>query len=403
MRTIHRYITFEVLRPLSIALLIALVVLLIERMLKLLDLVLGANGPLQVVFEIMAYLVPQYLGLALPISLMLGVMLAFNKLGRDGELDALHAAGVSLKQLVRPALIIALVVTLLSLLINGYLRPYGRYAYQIMLTAVTNTAFQAFVRAGVFTQIGNRTFLIEGVRSDGSQFERVFMFQSDNDGRDVAIAARDGSFARAEADGPPIIRLFNGVRMELRPPANPAGAGIPLDGLTVLRFGELRADLGTETALMLRDRGADERELTLTELWQRRNTPPPGVRGRDLVAEFNARIVRILTVPLLPLLAVSLAVGRRRSDRLVGIFIGLLVLVAFTQVIDFGKNLSENGVAGPLVSLWLPWAVFAAGIGWIFSRLSEGVPKDSVLWTGLAAIHPARLFGKRRDHGGPSE
>ncbi len=388
MRTLQRYIAGEVLRPLSIALLIALIVLLIERMLRLFDVVLGANGPLQVVFQIMAYLVPQYIGLALPISLMLGVMLAFNKLGRDGELDAAQGAGVSLWQLIRPVLLIGLIVSLLTLLITGYIRPYGRYAYQVTLNAVTSAAFQMFVRAGVFTQIGDRTFLIEGVHRDGSRFKRVFMHQTNEDGGEVAIAARDGSFARMDRDGPPIIRLFHGVRLELQPPADMKQNGSTLRGLTVLQFGELRADLGGQTAQMLRGRGVDERELTLSELWRRRHDPPPGVRGRDLVAEFHARIVRALSVPLLPLLGVCLAIGRNRSDRVIGVFIGLLVLFAFSRVVDFGKNLAENGALNPIISLWTPWAIFAAGIVWGFCRLNEVVPKNvgGRVWLDRSAV-----------------
>ncbi len=396
MRTLQLYIAGEVLRPLSIALLIALLVLLIERMLRLFDVVLGANGPLQVVFQIMAYLVPQYIGLALPISLMLGVMLAFNKLGRDGELHALHAAGVSLSQIIRPVLLIGLIISLLTLLITGYIRPYGRYAYQITLNAVTSAAFQAFVRAGVFTQIGDRTFLIEGVYRDGSRFKQVFMHQTNDDGAEVAIAARDGTFARVDRDGPPIIRLFNGVRLELRPPADTQENGSAARGLTVLQFGELRADLGGETAQLLRGRGVDERELTLSELWRRRHDPPPGVRGRDLVAEFHARIVRALSVPLLPLLGVCLAIGRSRSDRMVGIFMGLLILVAFSQVVDFGKNLAENGTLDPIISLWTPWTIFAVGIVWGFYRLNEGVPKTAGgwAWLGLSALRSGALARK---------
>lgn len=393
MPTLHRYLTLQILRPLGLALLVALVVLLVERMLRLMDLVLGVNGPLQVVFQILAYLVPQYIGLALPISLLLGVMLAFNKLGRDGELDAIHAAGVGIWQLQRPVLLLALLVMVVSLVINGYIRPFGRYAYQAMLHAVTNTAFQTFVRAGVFTHLDDRTFLIEGVRPDGARFARVFVFEREADGRQTAIAAQDGTFARTEADGPPILRLFGGVRMELRPTADTQGEAA-LAALTVLRFDELRTGLGAPDALMLRQRGVDERELTLTELWQRRHAPPPGVRSSDLIAEFNARLVRALAVPLLPFLGVTLAAGRTRSDRVLGIFGGLIVLMAFNQVVDFAKNLVEDGIAGPLLALWLPWALLSVAIGALFWRASERVAEDPRRWPSLPVFRIA--FGRVR-------
>jgi lipopolysaccharide export system permease protein len=62
MRTIDLYVLRQTLKPLAIALVVALLVLLIERMLRLLDLVLGMQGPVKL--EIMAYLVPNYISLA---------------------------------------------------------------------------------------------------------------------------------------------------------------------------------------------------------------------------------------------------------------------------------------------------------------------------------------------------
>jgi lipopolysaccharide export system permease protein len=123
MRTIDLYVLRQTLKPLVIALLVALLVLLIERMLRLLDMVLGAQGPVKVVFEIMAYLVPNYISLALPVSLLLGVMLAFNRLSRDGEIDAIQCAGVSLARQSRAALVAGLGIAIITMITLGYLKP----------------------------------------------------------------------------------------------------------------------------------------------------------------------------------------------------------------------------------------------------------------------------------------
>lgn len=379
MRTIDRYVLLQVLRPLGLALVIALAVFLIERMLRLLDLVLGAEGPLRVVFEIVAYLVPHYLAIALPVSLLLGVMLAFSRLGREGEIDAVYSAGIGLQRLVRPALLIGGGVTLLAFAIFGYLKPYGRYAHEAMLHEITSSAIQAFIRSGVFTRFGELTFMVEGIRADGKTFDRVFTYETKPDGTTVVIGTVNGSLARDLAGGPPILRLFDGVRLELLPQVDGASPDAPRR-LRVLSFRELQTSLGPETIDMFRGRGQHEREYTLTELWKRRNTPPPGVRVSDMLAEFHERIVRILIVPFLPLLGVALALGRRRGDRFSGIAVGILALVIFSNVLDFGKNAAETGEVSPLVGLWLPWAAFVGTILVVFVRAAEGVPRDAGSW-----------------------
>ena len=373
MRTIDLYIFRQILRPLAGALLISLLVLLIERMLRLLDFVLGSNGPLGVVFEILAYLVPHYMALALPISLYLGVLLGFNRLSRDGELDAFQSAGIGIARLARPAFCTAFWVTVIAAVMFSYLKPYGRYAYQSIVFNISNASFQAFLRAGVFTEIEGTTFLVEGISPDGMRFSKVFVYEQKADGKQSVITARDGGLNTTSEDKEPLLYLFDGVRLELPPPgaatpdAKPASLGL-------LRFDELRTSLGIDTARLFRPRGNDEREFTLFELWERRFDPPPGVRSSDMLAEFHGRIVRVLSIPFLPFLAIPLALGRRRSDRSYGIVVGLLILVVYHQVLDLIENMGESQVIEPWIALWTPFVVFAVGSMLLFWRVSTRIP-----------------------------
>jgi lipopolysaccharide export system permease protein len=374
MRIFDLYVFRQTLKPLVLSLVIALAVLLIERMLRLLDLVLGAEGPLKIMFEIMAFLVPHYIGLALPLSLLIGVMIAFNRLSRDGEVDALQGAGISLLRQSCATVVVALLVTAITAGTLGYLKPFGRYAYQAMVFAVSNAAFQTLLRPGVFAELDDTTFLIQSIRAESGTFTKVFLYESKPSGSTV-ITARDGDLIRTVEEGPPLLRLFDGVRLTLRngqqAAARPAADDAPPAG--VLQFTQLRMGLGQDEQRMFRRRGVDEREYTLTELWQRRHDPPAGVRQTDMVAEFHGRLARILSVPFLPLLGIPLALGQRRSERSYGIGIGLLVIILYNQILDLGENMAETGDISVIIGLWLPFAVFASGTLWMFLRASTRV------------------------------
>lgn len=392
MRTYDLYVLRQTVKPLTLALVVALLVLLIERMLRLLELLLGAQGPLKLVLEVMAYLVPHYIALALPISLLIGVMLAFNRLSRDGEIDALQCAGVDLERLARMALVVALGVAIVTGIVLGYLKPYGRYAYQAMIYTVTNAVLQAFVQPGVFTSIGNTSLLVHDFDGENRNFSKIFVFQGDED-RSTAITAGAGMLTRAD-DGLPVLRLFDGVRLteNREAPAQEHGAD-PSPAVGVLRFDQLRMSLSDARAPMFRPRGIDERELTITELWHKRNAPPPGIRSSDVIAEFNVRLARTFSVPFLPLLGIPLALGRRRSDRSWGIAVGLLVLILYNQILDLGKNLVESGETGPLTGIWLPFMAFAAVSCWLLWRASARVPQTSGVvfpsWGPLSGVGSA--------------
>jgi lipopolysaccharide export system permease protein len=400
MLTIDLYILRQLFRPLAVALVVALLVLLIERLLNLLNLILGSDGPFRIVFQIMTYLAPQYLGLALPVSLMLGIMIGFNQMSRSGELDAMQSAGISLMRQTRVAVLAAVLVMVPVAVAVAYLKPIGRYAYQAVVYSITNAAFGALLRPGVFTEFGGNTYLVQDVDTETGRFSTVFVYQQNDRGESTTITARDGNLISGGKQGPPLLRLFNGVRLSEKATAPSEDSASQQRSVGALRFQELRTAIPQEKDPMFRQRGVDEREYTLHELWRDRNTPPPGVSRNDMLAEFNERVVRILSVPFLPFLAVILAIGRRRKERMYGIGIGLIILLAYNQILNFGKNLVETGAVPAVIGLWLPLAVFSLGACLLFWAAAARVPSGSGFHLGHAAAEwIAGLFRRssRRD------
>ena len=87
--------------PLLGTLILAAMLLVLDKMLRLFDIVVDAGGPVSVVWRMLANLLPEYLALGIPIGLMLGILLAFRKLALSSELDALRGIGVGYGRLLR--------------------------------------------------------------------------------------------------------------------------------------------------------------------------------------------------------------------------------------------------------------------------------------------------------------
>src|SRR4029453_14131351 len=109
---IDRYMSRTIAVPLLGTLILAAMLLVLEKMLRLFDFVVNAGGPVSVVWRMLANLLPEYFALGIPIGLMLGILLAFRKLALSSELDALKGIGAGYGQLLKVPYAFAIVALL---------------------------------------------------------------------------------------------------------------------------------------------------------------------------------------------------------------------------------------------------------------------------------------------------
>jgi lipopolysaccharide export system permease protein len=148
-----RYIARQIALPLFSTLVIAAMLLVLDKMLKLFDFVASEGGPVSVVWRMLANLIPEYLSLGIPIGLMLGILLAFRKLATTSELDAMRAVGLGYGRLLRVPYIFAIGLALVNLAIVGYVQPYARYAYEGLRFDLRTGALGASIKVGEFTKL----------------------------------------------------------------------------------------------------------------------------------------------------------------------------------------------------------------------------------------------------------
>ena len=360
---VDRYIARQIAVPLAATLVIAAMLLLLDKMLRLFDFVAEQGGPVSVVWKMLASLIPEYLSLGIPIGLMLGILLAFRKLATSSELDVLLAVGISYRRLLRVPYIYAVVFAAINLAIVGFVQPYARYAYEGLRFELRTGALGASIKVGEFTRLGkNMTLRVEQSRDGGRELSGLFVMARSDRGKTLAVTAGQGRFMATDDPNTIILRLRNGVLVHDAPE-------LPAPRVLGFESHDLPIDLPKEEAF--RQRGERNGELTIPELVASGHADANAARLRARsLAEFHFRMVEVATMLLLPLLAVALAVPPKRSTSALGVFLSVVMIVTYHKINEYAEALGGLGRINPVIALWVPFALFAALIWWMYRTLA---------------------------------
>lgn len=359
-----RYLARLIALPLFSTLVIAAMLLVLDKMLRLFDFVAEEGGPVSVVWRMLANLLPEYLSLGIPIGLLLGILLAFRKIALSSELDALRALGLSYGRLLKVPYMFAIALACLNLFIVGFVQPYSRYAYEGLRFELRSGALGASIKVGEFARLGKRiTMRIEKSANEGRDLSGIFVMTEAKGGKTLAVTAQKGTFMATDDPDTIILRLTNGVLVHNAPKYR-----VP----RVLSFTGHDLPIPLPKIEAFRNRGGKDRERTIPELVRiGANDKLSAALRNESLANFHFRLVEVAMMLLLPLLAVALAVPPKRSSSALGVFLSIVMVVAYHKVNEAAEGIGARATIDPFFALWIPFLLFAALICWMYWTLAH--------------------------------
>ncbi len=343
--------------------LLAAMLLVLDRMLRLFDFVATEGGPVNVVWRMLANLLPEYLSLGIPIGLTMGILLAFRKLATSSELDTMRAVGLGYTQLLKAPFAYALALAAVNLAIVGYVQPVAKYAYEGLRYELRTGALGASIKVGEFVKMGDRlTLRVERSEDDGAKLSGMFARFRLPDGQSIAASAASGRFLATEDRDTVVLRLIDGMLVH-------DGPDFPTP--RTLSFSSHDFPIPLPQSERFRSRGTGDQELTLPELVRvGEDDRTPDAQRAVVRANFHFRMVEVAAMFVLPLLAIALAVPPKRSTSALGVFLAIIILVAQHKVNEYAAGVAALGRTDPVLALWGPFVLFTLLYGWMFYTLA---------------------------------
>ncbi|WP_339897857.1 LPS export ABC transporter permease LptF [uncultured Gilvimarinus sp.] len=214
---VYRYLSREVLVTMLAVSTTLLLIIMSGRFVKYLADAASGKIAVDVLFTIMAYRLPGFLELIVPLGFFIAILLAYGRLYMDSEMVVLSACGMSQKKLLLitaiPAVVVALIVGAMSLWVS----PWGAAQTEKLFAEQRARSEFTTLRAGHFQPFngGKVVTYVESVSENRTQLNKLFLTQVGTP-TSVAIAEVGKQRHNSEYDQR-YLELHNGIRYQGRP------------------------------------------------------------------------------------------------------------------------------------------------------------------------------------------
>ena len=415
MPVIDRYLLRELGPPFVFAGVLFTFFLLIGRVYDLTDLVIAKGVPLHLVVQLVAFMLPSFLALTLPMAFLVAVLVAGGRLAGDLEIVAFKAAGVSLLRLFRPVVAAGVVVAAASAALTLVVSPLANQEFSRQLFRILQTRAVTGLQERVFNaSFGDVVIYVENVSASQVALTGVLVSDERDPRLSRIITAREGRVLSDERNRRITLRLLNGAVNEAdvvpaAPPGTPASAGGAASA-TRYRFTTFSVydmSLSLDSALKGPMRGEKpERDLLFAELRERADDPALDARTRAaFLAEWHKRLATPMATLVFALVGFPLAVRSHRGGRAIALIASLAIFLAYYLLLSSLESTAvKTGLLPPGVAVWAPNVLFGVvGAALFLATMREWQPPRMLAaWSLLDLAWRSRPRWRERDDDQPA-
>ena len=339
MKIINKYILDELKGPIILAVFIFTFIFLLDIVVAMMEHIIVKGISVFDVLRLLSFYIPPILTQTIPIGMFLGIMICFTKFSRNSESVAMVSAGMSIKDILKPILAIAIGAAIFIVFLQESIIPrsFIKLKYVGTKIAYENPVFQLKEKTFI-DNLDGYSIYVDEVDSDGKA-KNVIAFEKPKDKnkfslvltgeeafwKDSAIILKESQFVSFDENGKKnLIGTFDENRIILKP-----------------SFQELNIKIKDVEALSITDLIKNIRKVDAEEAL------------RYKIEIFRKLALIFSTVPL-AVIGFCLSLGHHRISKKYSFVLAMIIIFAYIIFLNIGIVIASAGKLHPFIATWTP-------------------------------------------------
>ena len=311
-------------------------------MLRLVELLVSKGVGFGSVLTIIVHLMPSFLVLTLPIACLISTITTFSRLSYDKELVAMRAAGLSLLRISVPVMIFSFIIFGVTLYLSQWGQPWSNLSLKKLAISLIQDRMTFALENGVFNEPMNG-MMVYVPEPDGTKKPTgIFISDQRDPTRPLVITADHFGMIQDPTHKQMGIRLYDGTIHQI--PRN-------LTQHHEISFSTYDVKIDFSAALHITKEERPEYDEILARLNESQWRDTGALRR---LMEYYKDWAFPIASLLLGVLGLPVGIVSKRSGRMGGFTIGIIVMISYYLLNVVGEFGVTTLVLHPFAGAWFP-------------------------------------------------
>lgn len=347
-KVLTKYIAKELFLYFLVCFAFFFVVFFVNQILLLAETILRKRVPVGSVLKLILYALPAIIAQSAPFATLVGFLMCLGRMVTDNEILILRASGQKYLVLLKPILIMGILISIFSFIMNDYFLPLGTLKYNRMFRQIIVSNPAVEIESNSIKRMNDSTLVIGNVNKE--HVNDIVFFDSHTNGEQRIIIAKDTDIIKSTSRGILMqLKMQNSLVLMMNKNRKNNWDTLESDELQLNVF---------EDSIITSDGSVSPREMTSWDLGKRirRLTNQPNFSKRQMNSyklEYNKKFSIPFGSIFFAILAFPLAlIFGRKDGQTLGLIFGIIISVLYWAANILGQMF---GLRSGWNGFWVMW------------------------------------------------